>query len=177
MLKSIPIGDEYRKLDDTTRNNLLKDTGRATYLNYTSLTRKDLISSFECAPPVPTCLGCSRGNVPEVEIHLSMKETTLADLVDKIIMSTFHFVCPDLSLNDDSGIIIWSKDEESGDADDDKIKQRHLIDLPHIVTPKTRLLVSDLLQDKQIIIVLIDEEIDEEKHRSFFYAQMNGHEV
>lgn len=177
LLKSIPIGDEYRKMDDSARNELLKNTGRATYLNYTS--RKDLISSYECAPPVASCLGCSRGNVPEVEIHLSMKETTLSDLVDKIIMSSFHFVCPDLSLNDDSGIIIWSKDEdeEEDTVPDNGSKQRKLIDLPHIKSPKTRLLVSDLLQDKQIIMVLIDEQIDEEKHNSFFYAKMNGVDV
>lgn len=181
LLKAMPIGEEYRKLDDTARNELLKDTGRSIYLNFTSLSRKDLISSFECAPPVSTCLGCAKGNTPEIEVHLSMKNTTLADLVDKIVGGTFHFVCPDLSLNDDSGIIIWSKDEDSGDDGGDtsgnEVKQKRLIELPHIKAPKTRLLVSDLLQDKQIVLVLIDEDINEEEHNSFFYVQMNGHEI
>jgi len=181
LLKKIPIGDAYRKMTDSARNDLLKETGRSTYLNYTSLTRKDLISSFECAPPVPTCLGCAKGNIPEVEIHLSMAQTTLADLVDKIVMGALHFVCPDISLNNDSGIIIWSKDEDTEEEGDGKastdVRQKHLIDLPHIKSPKTRLLISDLIQDKQIIMVLIDEDVTEEEHNSFFYVKINGHEV
>lgn len=177
LLKSIPIGTDYRKLEDPERNEMMKYSGRTSYLNYTS--RKDLISSYECPPPNADCLGCSRGKIPEVQIHLSMKNTTLADLVDKIIIGTFHFVCPDLSLDDDSGIIIWSKDEESDDdsAVTEKARQRLLLDIPHLKSPKTRLMVSDLLQDKQISMVLIDEELDEEKHNNFFYAQMNGSEV
>uniref|UniRef100_A0A6G1SQK5 SUMO-activating enzyme subunit n=1 Tax=Aceria tosichella TaxID=561515 RepID=A0A6G1SQK5_9ACAR len=178
LLKSIPVGEEYRKMNDAARNELLKDTGKMTFVNFTSLTRKDLISSYECAPPVPTCLGCSRGNVPEIEVHLSMKDTTLADLVDKVIINTLAFVCPDIGLNDDSGIIIWSKDEETEDPESSsKNKQRRLIELPHIKPPKTRLLISDLIQDKQIVMVLIDELIDEEKHNNFFYARLNGDEV
>lgn len=175
LLKSMPLGEEYRKLDDANRNDLLRNSGRTVYLNYTS--RKDLISSYNCPPPNPSCLSCSRGNVPEVEIHLSMKSTTLADLVDKIIIGTFHFVCPDLSLNDDSGIIIWSQDEDSEVGDDGAAKQRKLTDLPHVKAPKSRLLVTDLLQDKQISMVLIDEELEEEKYNNFFYAKMNGLEV
>lgn len=174
LLKVMPVGTEYRTLEDASRNELLKDTGRSTYLNYTSLTRKDLISSFECAPPVATCLACSKGKTPEVHIHLSFKDTTLADLIDKIVLGTFHFVCPDLSLNDDSGIIIWSKDEDSEEESKDSmdVKLKCLNELPHIKSPKTRLLVSDLLQDKQLILILIDEEINEEEHDSFFYIQM-----
>lgn len=175
LLKSIPVGEEYRKLEDASRNDLLKDTGRLSYLNYTSLARQDLIASYECPPPVPNCLACAKGNRPEVEIHLSIQDTTLADLVDKIVIGTFHFVCPDLGLNDDSGIIIWSKDE--GDDETDEVKKKKLIDLPHIKIPKTRLLVTDLLQDKEIVLVLIHEKIDEEVHKNFFYAQLDGKEL
>lgn len=170
LLKSMPIGEEYRKMEDAARNELLKDAGRITFLNFTSLTRRDLIASYDCFPPVPTCLACSKGNTPEIEVHLSMEDTTLSDLVDKIVIGTFHFVCPDLSLNDDSGTIIWSNDEES----DESIKQKKLIELPRIKPPKTRLSVVDLLQDKEVIMVLINEKVDEERHKSFFYAQMNG---
>lgn len=178
LLKAIPVGEEYRKLSDADRNELLKDTGKMTFVNFTSLTRKDLISSYECAPPVSTCLGCARGNIPEIEVHLSMKDTTLADLVDKVIVSTLAFVCPDIGLNDDSGIIIWSKDEETEDPEaSSKNKQKRLTELPHIKPPKTRLLISDLIQDKQIVMVLIDESIDEEEHNNFFYARFNGVEV
>lgn len=151
---------------------LKKDTGKVSYLNYTSLARKDLIASYDCPPPVPNCLACGKGNRPEVEIHLSMQDTTLADLVDKIVIGTFYFVCPDLGLNDDSGIIIWSKDDG-----DDEAKKKKLVDLPHIKPPKTRLLVSDLLQDKEIVFVLIHEEVDEETHKNFFYAQLNGKDL
>lgn len=175
LLKSIPVGQEYRKLEDTTRNDLSKDAGRLSYLNYTSLARQDLIASYECPPPVPNCLACAKGNRPEVEIHLSMEDTTLGDLVEKIVIGTFHFVCPDLGLNDDSGIIIWSKDE--ADDEDDEVKKKKLVHLPHIKPPKTRLLVSDLLQDKEIVLVLIHEKIDEEVHKNFFYAQLDGKEL
>lgn len=174
LLRSMPIGEEYRKLEDSARNELLKGTGRLTFVNFTSLTRAGLIASYECFPPEQTCLACSKGNTPEVGIHLSMKDTTLADLVDKIVIGMLHFVCPDLSLNDDSGIIIWSKDEDDGDDDNKEAKQKKLIELPHVKAPKTRLLISDLLQDKQIVMVLIDEQLDEEKHKSFFYAEING---
>lgn len=177
LLRSMPIGDEYRKLDDTSRNELIKDAGRTSYLNYTSLARHDLIASYECPQPVPTCLACSRGKTPEVEIHLSMTETTLADLVDKIVIGTFHFVCPDLALNDDSGIIIWSKDEAEDDDQAEVVKKKRLVDLPHLKPPKTRLLITDLLQDKEIVLVLIDEKIDEEKHKNFFYACIDGLEI
>ena len=178
LLKCMPIGEEYTKLEDPARNELIKDAGKTTFLNYTSLTRQDLISSFECSPPLPTCLGCFKGEIPEVELRLSMKNTSLADLVDKIIISTFNFVWPDLSVDDNSGIIIWSKDEDSEDDDSTKgLKLKKLLDMPHIKAPKTRLMVSDLLQDKQLILVLVDEEVDEEKHKSFFYAHMNGHVV
>lgn len=175
LLKSIPVGQEYRKLEDTTRNDLLKDAGRLSYLNYTSLARQDLIASYECPPPVPNCLACAKGNRPEVEIHLSMEDTTLGDLVEKIVIGTFHFVCPDLGLNDDSGIIIWSKDE--ADDEDEEVKKKKLVHIPHIKSPKTRLLVSDLLQDKEIVLVLINEKIDEEVHKNFFYAQLDGKEL
>lgn len=176
LLKSIPIGEEYRKLDDSERNKLMKDAGRLSFLNYTSMGgQKPLIASFECPQPVPTCLACAKGNTPEIEIHLSMQETTLADLVDKIVIGTFHFVCPDLGLNDDSGIIIWSKDES--DEEDDQVKKKKLVEVPHIKQPKTRLLVSDLRQDKEIVLVLIDEDVNEEEHKNFFYARMNGDEL
>lgn len=176
LLKSIPVGEEYRKLDDSERNNLMKDSGRLSFLNYTTLAQQSsLIASFDCLPPVDTCLACAKGNTPEIEIHISMQDTTLADLVDKIVIGTFHFVCPDLGLNDDSGIIIWSKDES--DEKEDETKKKKLIDLPHIKQPKTRLLVSDLIQDKEIVLVLIDEKVDEEEHKNFFYARMNGNEI
>jgi len=174
LLKSISVGDEYRNLEDSARNELMKDSGRLSYLNYTSMARKDLIASYECPPPIASCLACAKGNRPEVEIHLSMEDTTLADLVDKIVIGTFHFVCPDLGLDDDSGIIIWSKDEAD---EEDHVKKRKLVDLPHIKLPKTRLLVSDLLQDKEIVLVLINEKVDEELHKSFFYAKINGQNV
>lgn len=173
LLKSMPIGEEYRKMDDTARNESIKDAGRTTFLNYTSLTRQDLIASYECFPPVPNCLACSKGNSPEIEVHLSMKDTTLADLVDKVVLGTFHFVCPDIGLDDNSGTIIWSNDDDDSE-NGGEMKQKKLLDLPFINTPKTRLSVVDLLQDKEIIMVLIDEQVDEEKHKSFFYAQMNG---
>lgn len=177
LLKKMPIGQEYRKLDDKERNELIKDTGRSTYLNYTSLTRKDLISSFECAHPVTSCLACARDKIPEVEVHLPMKETSLADLVDKIVIGTFHFVSPDLSPDDGSGVIIWSKEDHEEDDNSSDIKLKRLIDLPHIKTPKTRVQVTDLIQDKQIIMILIDDEVNEDEHNSFFYVHMNGVEA
>lgn len=173
LLKSMPAGEDYRKLEDSARNLLIKDSGRTSYLKYTSLTNKSLISSYVCPPPNESCLACAKGNRPEIEIHLSMQETTLADLVDKIVIGTFHFVCPDLGLNDDSGTIIWSKDEADDDGNDET-KKKFLVDIPHIKPPKTRLLVSDLLQDKEIVLVLINEKIEEEEHKNFFYACMDG---
>lgn len=172
LLKSIPSGQEYAQLEDAAKNELMKETGRTSYLNYTS--RKDLISSYECPPPNPACLVCSHDNVPEVEIYLSMKDTTLADIVDKIIMGTFHYVCFDLCLNDNSGTIIWSRESEDEVTTTDR---RPLTELDYVKTPKTRLLISDLIQEKRISMVLIDEELDKEKHNNFFYAKMNGYEV
>lgn len=178
LLKSMPIGDEYQKMNDAARNELIKNAGRMTFVNFTSLTRKDLISSYACAPPVPTCLGCSRGNVPEVEVHLSMTKTTFSDLIDKIIMGTLAFVCPDISLNDDSGTILWSKDEDTEDpAASNETRMKSLAEISHIKPPKTRLLVTDLIQDKQIVIVLIDELVDEEKYNNFFYVRVDGNTV
>lgn len=172
LLKSMPIGEDYWKLEDSERNKLIKDAGRLTYLNFTSLTRKNLIASYECPPPVPTCLACAKGQRPEVEIHLSMSNTTLSDFIDKIILGTFHFVCPDVCLESDTTILIYSED-----CDNDT-KKRKLTEIPHVVVPKTRLLVMDLLQDKEIVFVLIDEEeIDEEKYKNFFYATREGKEV
>lgn len=169
LLKSMPIGEEYWKLEDQARNELLKDVGRLSFLNFTPKT--DLIASYECPPPLPDCLACAKGKKPEIEIYLSMKDTTLADLIDKILIGTFHFVCPDLLLND---IIIWTKDE---DEEMDDTKKMGLLELPHIKAPKTRLDVSDLLQDKEIALVLIDEEVDEEKHENFFHARMSGKDL
>lgn len=174
LLKDIPVGEDYRKLEDPVRNEMMKNSGKLSFLNYTSLVRQDLIASYECFPPLPTCLACAKGNTPEVEIHLSMSDTTLGDLVDKVVIGTFNFVCPDLASNDDSGTIIWSKDESD---DDDPVKKRKLQDIPHIKPPKTRLLVSDLLQDKEIILVLIDEKLDEKKHENFFYAKVVGQDM
>lgn len=176
LLKSMPLGEKYLELDTSARNECLKGSGRLSYLNFTSLARSDLIASFECSPPVPDCLACAKGNIPEIGIHLDMNETTLGDIVDKIIIGTFHFVCPDLSLNDDSGTIIWSKDE--GDEEEDiLVKKKKLVELPHIKPPKTRLMITDLLQDKQLVFCLIDEKLDEEKHKSFFYATLNGKDL
>lgn len=158
--------------DHTATNELLKDATRQSYLNFTSLTRQDLIASYECPPPIETCLACARGSTPVIDIHISMKSTTLGDLVDKCIVGTFHFVCPDVSLDNDSGIIIWSNDDS-----DEISKAKKLVDIPHIKPPKTRLLVSDLLQDKSLSLALIDEEIDEEKQKNFFYAQINGKDI
>lgn len=177
LLKVMPLTEEYRRLDDNSRNELIKDAGRLSYLNYTSLARQDLIASYECPPPLSTCLACAKGKTPEVEIHLSMQDTTLADLVDKVVIGTFHFVCPDIALNDDSGIIIWSKDEAEDDDHSDTARRKRLTELPHLKLPKTRLLITDLLQDKDIVLVLIDEKIDEEKYKSFFYAMMEGQEL
>lgn len=174
LLRKLPIGQEYRDMEDSARNELLKDVGKICYLNYTSLTRKDLMPSFDCYPPTPDCLACSKVKTPEVELHLSMDETTLGDLIDKIILETFHFVCPDVSLNDESGTIIWSKDEDDLNETDDQSKKKKLTNLPHIKKPKTRLLVSDLLQDKEMIFCIIDEKLNEEDHKSFFYAKLNG---
>lgn len=175
LLKSMPIGEEYRKLEDSTRNELLKNTGRLSYLNYTSLTRQNLITSHECPPPLATCLACAKGNTPEIEIHLSMSETTFADLIDKIIIGTFHFVCPDVALNDETGTILWSKDE--ADEEDDERKKKKLTEIAQIKTPKTRLLISDLLQDKEIVLVLMDEKVDQEEHKNFFYARMGDKQL
>lgn len=174
LLKEMPIGEEYRILEDPVRNELIKNSGKLSFLNYTSLVGQALIASYDCFPPVPTCLACARGNIPEIEIHFSMSETTLADLVDKIVIGTFNFVCPDLAVSDDSGTIIWSKDES---GDDDPVKRKKLKDIPHINSPKTRLLVSDLLQDKEIILVLIDEKLDEKEHENFFYAKVDGQDM
>lgn len=177
LLKKMPVGEEYRKLEDSERNALIKGTGCWTFLNSTSQGRKGLIESFECPPPQPTCLACSRENTPEIEIHLSMEESTLSDLVDKIVIGTFQFVCPDLTLDDDSGLIIWSKDEDDEDGGQDQTKLKKLVELPHVKLPKTRLLINDLLQDKQLKLVLIDDKIDEEKTQNFFYAKMGGKEL
>lgn len=182
LLKTMPVGEEYGKLEDSERNEIIKECGRTSYLKYTSLTNKALISSYVCPPPNPSCLACAKGNRPEIEIHLSLEDTTLADLVDKIVIGTFHFVCPDVGLNDDSGTIIWSKDDDEDDENVDydevkKLSMKRLIELPHIKIPKTRLLVTDLLQDKELVLVLIHEKVEEEKHKNFFYAHMDGKEI
>lgn len=178
LLKSMPAKQEYENKTPQERNELLKGVGKVSYLNYTSLARPDLIASFDCSPPVPDCFTCSSEKTPEVEIHLSMKETTLSDLVDKIIIGTFHFVCPDLSLDDGSGTIIWTIDEdEDDDATNSLIKKKVLVDLPHIKPPKTRLMITDLIQDKRLIFSVVDEKLDEESHKNFFYAKLNGKEL
>lgn len=174
ILKAIPVGDEYTQMEDEKRNELLKGVGRTTYLNYTSLaSRPDLIASYECAPPLETCLACTRGKTPEIELYLPMSEVTFADFVDKIIIGTFHFVCPDIALNDSSGTIIWSKDEDDGELD----KSKKLTDMPHIKKPKTRVLLSDLLQDKQLLLCIVDDKWEDDKYSNFFHAKMNGKEI
>lgn len=178
LLRKLPIGQGYHDMEDTKRNELLKDCGKVCYLNYTSLTRRDLISSFDCCPPNPDCLACSKGKTPEVEIHLCLDSTSMGDLIDKIIIETFHFVCPDLSLNDESGTIIWSKDEDDDeDVSATGLKRKKLAELPYVKKPKTRLLVNDLLQDKEMVLCLIDEKLDESEHKNFFYAKLNGKEI
>lgn len=170
LLEKMPRHEEYRAMEDSERNELLKGVGRLTYLKKTALNNQTLIASYESFEPQPNCLACSKGKIQEAKVYLSVEDNTFADFIDKIVKDTFHFVSPDITLTDGSGTIIWS--QEDSDENDQVLKKRKLSEIPHISPVKTRLLISDLLQDKELFMVLINEKVDEEVHKEFFYIKL-----
>lgn len=173
VLKKIDLPASGEEIDYEKRNKQLEGVGKLTYLRKLAVNQTNLISSYEAFPPNTECLACTTGKIPEVQVHLSLEVTTLMEFVDKIVIGTFHFVCPDISLDDDSGTILYSKDED--ESSNEILRKKKLSGYSHLNKPKTRLVINDLLQDKCLIIIVVDEKIDAREHKDFFYVnQANG---
>ncbi|KAI7691182.1 SUMO-activating enzyme subunit 2 [Sarcoptes scabiei] len=61
--------------------------------------------------PKPDCIACS-GNVKEISIELSFDRTTLADLIEKVIIRKFKTVAPDVNCFELKKMIYAAEDED-----------------------------------------------------------------
>lgn len=169
LLRAMPASTKaLSESEQAAFNEAIRKFCRIVYLRKVSLTAKNLVAGYELEKPRANCLVCG-ANRPEVEITCSLDKTMMYDFVEQIVINKLHFVCPDVTVE---GIptILYSKDTADDETPEERevSSKRRLIQYPN-VTNKTRLNITDLIQNHNIIITLVDEEVNPAENDGLFY--------
>lgn len=118
--------------------------------------------------PKSDCMACS-SDTKEILVALSFEHTSLADLVDKIVMRKFKCIAPDVNVFEQRKML-WSADDEDELHDSSSSCHSRMLSSYSFLTDDTPLEINDLEQDFRIIIRLrnMTIEMEEDGDGEFF---------
>ncbi len=133
-----------------------------------------VLSASRPQVPKSKCLACSK-NVHQINIGLSLAETSVYDFVNEVVVKALHCLAPDV-LVFGSNTTLWGPDLDEL-IEMHKKTPKMLTEYQELNAGDAVLLIEDIAQDYSVHVKLVDMQFPPEENNELFYKILNQDEL